>query len=103
MATQRYDSTDGRLRGRKAQQRRERIWARTPRCASCGVLTCPKGVGGQAFNLDHRVPLFKGGPDTDANCQVLCIPCHDRKTARDMGHRVNVAIGIDGWPVNQGG
>lgn len=42
-----------------------------------------------AVQLDHIVPLFKGGLDFDAdegtNRQGLCEPCHDAKTAEDFG------------------
>ena len=79
-----------RMTGRKLQDRRLRIWAARPHCAGCGRLTIfPHG-----FELDHKVPLFQGGQDTDANCQVLCVHydalghkagCHAEKTARDLG------------------
>jgi 5-methylcytosine-specific restriction protein A len=95
--TAKYDNADGRMRGRKLQARRLKVWAQDPRCAVCRKLTAyPDG-----FQLDHKVPLFKGGEDTDANCQVLCAPngCHDRKTAKDMGYREKVAISPDGWPM----
>ena len=71
-----------RMTGRALQARRLRIWAKNPNCARCGKLTAyPHG-----FELDHIVPLFMGGADTDANCQVLCngdSGCHATKTAED--------------------
>lgn len=87
---------DHRLRGRKAQARRLRLWTKTPHCERCGKLTdYPDG-----FELDHRVPLHKGGPDTDANLQTLCIrPCHEDKTREDLGQAVKRPVGEDGWPV----
>lgn len=96
MAAQ-FDNTGGRLSGRRAQARRLRVWALDPYCASCQTLTnYPDG-----FELDHMMPLFKGGEDIEANLQVLCSGpngCHARKTNADRGHRQKAAIGLDGWP-----
>lgn len=67
-----------------------RVWALDPRCAVCGRLTLFPG----GFELDHKVPLFQGGQDTDENCQVLCVDydaagnkigCHAAKTVQDLG------------------
>lgn len=102
----RHRKTDNspRLRGRALQARRLRIWVSDPCCARCGRVTrYPDG-----FELDHVIPLCKDGPDTDDNCQVLCIRvdedgrttgCHEHKTADDMGYKPKVQIGLDGWPV----
>ncbi len=78
-----------RMTGRALQARRLRIWASSPRCAGCGRLTrFPDG-----FELDHKVALFAGGADEDANCQVLCVSideagrkagCHADKTAAEQ-------------------
>lgn len=72
--------SDQRITGRRLQDRRLRLWAAHPHCAACGALTrYPDG-----FELDHVVPLAAGGADTDDNCQVLCIACHEGKTRVDM-------------------
>ncbi|QMV50950.1 HNH endonuclease [Ewingella americana] len=75
--------SDNRITGWKLQERRKRLWAANPRCAACGQLTeYPHG-----FELDHIVSLYKGGPDTDDNCQILCNGedgCHRKKTRQDM-------------------
>ena len=76
-----------RITGRRLQKRRYRIWLSSPACADCGrVVEYPAG-----FELDHIVPLYQGGSDTDDNCQILCIDpndpsggCHASKTRRDM-------------------
>ena len=81
MPAQRFDNSDGRLRGRAGQARRLRIWSANPNCADCGSLTAyPKG-----FQVDHRIPLFKNGEDVDGNLQVLCLPCHDKKSTIEKG------------------
>jgi len=53
--------------------------------------------------LDHIVSLDKGGEDILENCQGLCTPCHQDKTAEDMGYKKRTTIGLDGWPVGSGG
>jgi 5-methylcytosine-specific restriction endonuclease McrA len=95
MASAKYDNTDGRLRGRRAQARRLRLWSADPCCAGCGRLTdWPDG-----FQADHIVALHKGGEDKDHNMQVLCLPCHEAKTNKDLGRRETAPIGVDGWPL----
>ena len=92
---QAYTSTDQRLRGRKLQATRLRLWARFPFCAKCKDLTMyPEG-----FELDHKTPVHKGGDGSDDNLQVLCPECHRAKTAEDMGTVYRVPIGLDGWPI----
>ena len=80
------------LRGRALQTRRLRLWAIDPNCKACGTLTnYPDG-----FQLDHKVPLFKGGADEDENLQVLCIKCHDAKTMKDTGKCERLAFDDSG-------
>lgn len=68
-----------RMTGRKLQRTRERIWANNPHCASCGRV-----VALRDFELDHIVPLHKGGAESDENRQVLCVGCHAAKTKEDV-------------------
>lgn len=35
------------------------------------------------FEIDHIVPLFAGGSECDANRQLLCRPCHVKKTLEE--------------------
>lgn len=72
--------SDQRMAGRALQARRLRLWAADPHCVDCRELTrYPDG-----FELDHEVALVNGGTDTDENCRVRCLPCHEAKTKRDM-------------------
>lgn len=90
-----YDNNDGRLRGRKLQAARLRIWRANPHCARCGRLVDFPG----GFELDHikavSTATDKVDINEDANLQVLCIEvskggvktgCHIDKTAEDMGY-----------------
>ncbi|WP_083562629.1 HNH endonuclease signature motif containing protein [Mycobacterium malmoense] len=46
------------------------------RCAGCGAT-------GVRLYQDHVINLAADGPDTIANMQWLCGPCHDTKTAAE--------------------
>lgn len=83
-----------RLRGRAAVKRRARWLRLHPLCVECqraGRVTA-------ATVPDHIVALVNGGQDTEENLQSLCAPCHEIKTARDLGYKVRAKIGPDGWP-----
>lgn len=44
---------------------------------------------GDRFQLDHRVPLHKGGRGIGfENVQVICTPCHAKKTAAECSGRL---------------
>jgi 5-methylcytosine-specific restriction endonuclease McrA len=38
-------------------------------------------------SLDHIVPLRRGGPHEEANCQCACLECNVRKNARMIGQK----------------
>lgn len=67
-----------------------------PFCKRCAEL----GRQELGEEVDHEVPLFKGGQETPENRQTLCKPHHDEKTLRDLGHTRRPTIGRDGWPVS---
>lgn len=90
-------STNKRIRGRALQAIRLRWFTRYPLCVRCNE----QGRTRLATQLDHIKPLYKGGEDTDANRQGLCDPCHEAKTAEDMGQPPPVQVGLDGWPVQR--
>lgn len=85
-----------RVRGRAWQRIRKQVLQAEPLCRVCldgGRVTA-------AAEVDHIVPLHKGGHATDrGNLRPLCKACHVDATNAEMGHRVKVEIGLDGWPV----
>lgn len=40
--------------------------------------------------------LEKSKDDREENTQVLCVPCHDKKTQVDMGHAERLKFSADG-------
>jgi len=90
-----YDNKDGRLRGRKLQAARLRIWVRDPHCAMCGKLVTLAYPSIDGFELDHKDSIKNDGSNDDDNLQVLCASivgstktgCHVAKTNKDEGHK----------------
>ena len=66
------------------------------RCAKCGKL-----LDG-SFEIDHRVPLSRGGDNSIENLQALHrFPCHMAKSATDarakLAHTTRGAAGVRSW------
>jgi len=75
--------TTPRIRGRAWMETRKRVaLAHGYRCAGCGCVWVPS-----RDQIDHRVGLEQGGSNDDCNLQPLCLPCHDKKTAREASGR----------------
>lgn len=58
--------------------------------------------GQHAFSvqLDHIIPLFKGGDLWDeSNWQALCEPCHDEKTRKELRERQIIGCDEFGNPL----
>ena len=63
--------------------------------------------------VDHIVPKAEAArrgwtqaqTDDPGNLELLCTPCHERKTARDNGkaYRPKIQFGPDGWPIDGSG
>ena len=66
-----------------ASRRRRLIELRGGRCEICGV------PGSELqLQVHHRMPILRGGDDSDANLLVLCYPCHHhlQPCANGCGH-----------------
>lgn len=85
-----------RLRGRKAVERRKRWLQSQPLCVQCEA----EGVVQEAEEVDHIVPLFKGGPDDDTNLQSLCATHHLAKTAIDLSWNLTGGCDSNGYPTH---
>ena len=64
-------------------KRRERWLMANPLCCDCQA----EGVIRQADEVDHDVPLWKGGADDESNYKSRCKPHHAAKTAREAADR----------------
>lgn len=68
-----------RLRGRKLQKERERLFNEQPLCVECER----QGRVRAATQRDHIVPLAEGGQDVPGNIQGLCSECHSAKSQEE--------------------
>jgi 5-methylcytosine-specific restriction enzyme A len=92
-----------RVRGRAGVDRRARWLSLHPLCVDCQA----EGRVGAGDEVDHEVPLWKGGADDESNFATRCKPHHAAKTAREAAERAGneqrPAIGPNGWPVTEQG
>lgn len=62
-------------------------------CQECGRVH-------RTNQVDHKIPLHvdpgQDPYDVD-NLQVLCVECHEAKTAKELGHAVTPVKGRDAW------
>jgi len=79
-----FDSELGFYQSRSWRAVRAALLREQPLCALCKA-------AGRLFAanvVDHIVPIKDGGARFDqANLQPLCVPCHNRKTARETAGR----------------
>lgn len=79
------------MRHEFSRKTRREAWERcNEQCEQCSA---PLGSG--RFEYDHRIPDWMGGSNALINCVVLCLRCHDDKTARDQGHIAKVKRILD--------
>lgn len=72
-----------RLRGRAAVERRTRWLSENPLCKSC----LDEGRPTPGYQVDHVIPLWKGGPDDESNLATLCRHHHASKSAKEAAER----------------
>ena len=90
-------STNQRIRGRALQRIRRLHFQARPLCVECEKVDRVS----LATQLDHIIPVDKGGPDTHdpfENRQGLCDECHETKTKVDMGYSTAEPLDPSGWP-----
>ncbi len=86
-----WSSGDERIRGSSLQVIRERILSRD--CGLCVCVRCQiSDVVRPASIVDHRVPLWAGGRETDDNRQSISAECHDLKSAHEARCRARGAF-----------
>jgi len=72
----RRDQSTRANRGRRWMKLRSQILARDPVCRVCNQA--------ESLQVDHVVPLARGGGDDYNNLQGICLACHKDKTAREQ-------------------
>jgi 5-methylcytosine-specific restriction protein A len=78
-------SSTTRIRGSALQKiRREKLLA-NPACEIC----MKQGIVTPAVEVDHIVPLWAGGKESDNNRQSLCTACHKEKSSQEASIRAS--------------
>lgn len=72
-------------RGPMTKARRLRIYLACNGRCECGAKVPMAGTV-----IDHRLPLWLGGADDDANLRFICRACDAPKTAKDATDRAKV-------------
>ena len=78
--------------------RKEFIRAANYRCALCDHF-----FEATELELDHIIPLIRGGTNDRHNLQIICLDCHASKTIYDMGRAERPYTGADGFPIEHPG
>jgi len=95
------DPAGKRLAGGSLRVMRRRVHAEQDGlCAEC----VRRGELGLAEELDHVIPLSRGGSNARSNFEYLCKRHHDEKTDREAGRRPrrmhSNEVDVDGFPVD---
>jgi len=85
-----------RTTGRRWVAIRARVLSANPLCAHCKRA----GIVRAATEVDHVVPLTKGGTDQHDNLQALCSECHSAKSVTERGYIYRAGSAADGTPLD---
>ena len=55
-----------------------------------------------AEQVDHIVPVSKGGGNEEGNLESICMSCHQDKTRADRGLKPITAFDVSGMPLSPG-
>ena len=66
-----------RIYGAAHKRLRQVILSRDPWCKLCDIAP--------SNEMDHIVPLSRGGTNDDDNLQGVCKRCHSKKTMKELG------------------
>lgn len=80
-----------RTRGRRWMDLRHVVLVEEPVC-----MICERSA---SVEVDHIIPICKGGTDERNNLQGVCKACHDDKTCDDLGIKKPRPVGLDGYPI----
>jgi 5-methylcytosine-specific restriction endonuclease McrA len=74
---------------------RKVVWKRDQgQCAGCHMRFLSIRGAGSEWHVDHIRPLFEANGDLEfwrlPNLQVLCIPCHNKKSALEARYRAEL-------------
>lgn len=88
-----------RIGGARRMRRNARFLRKHPLCKRCDAKK-PKRYT-PAVEVDHIIPLTKGGTEDESNLQGLCKDCHEEKTNEDFNRKSWPSVGADGWPADR--
>lgn len=84
-----------RLLGRDGVSQRKRIRERDNyTCRICSIAV-------NRGEIDHILSLEDNGTNDDNNLQLLCVPCHKEKTAKDRNYIRRYGVDDNGLPVDK--
>jgi 5-methylcytosine-specific restriction endonuclease McrA len=66
-------------RRRRVSEKNKKIVAsrQSWRCSECRALL------NSTYQVDHKIPLYKGGSNAISNLFAMCVSCHAKKTQKD--------------------